>query len=538
MLQDVREFIDDHVDSLAPLQREARLAAWEASTRSSAASVAAATAAEARLRGLYANPVDAARVEGWLKVTALPPGPERRQLELLRKSYLENALHPDEIRLLVERERAIETEFVTYRGSVAGESVSSNRILEILGHSRDPGERLEAWEASKGIGPRVAEGLRDLVRQRNQVARRLGFRDHYAMALELQEIPEATLLSLAEALRARTEEPWRRMKTAMDRDVSRRLGLEPEALRPHHYDDPFVQEPPRAAGVGDRLDALLADHDPVALSARYFDGIGLPVEEVLARSDLYEREGKDQHAFCTDIDREGDVRILCNVRPDERWTGTMLHELGHAVYDLGFPARLPFLLRKPAHILTTEAVAQLFGRMTRDAGWLGTMLDLPPGEVSALEGPLREERSRAMLLFARWCLVMIHFERALYADPDRPDLNRTWWTLVSGLQGIHPPERVDGREDWATKIHLTVAPVYYHNYILGELLASQLERRIRGELLPAGGPPVEDPRIGHFLRQHVFAPGALPDWGALTLAATGSPLGPDAFLRDFAGSTT
>lgn len=536
MLPDVRNFIEDHVAALIPRQREARLAAWEASTRSSPATVEAATAAEARLRELYANPVDAARVEGWLREAAALPAPERRQLQLLRKGYLENALHPDEIRSLVEKERAIETEFVTYRGLVAGEPVSSNRILDILGHSRDPGERMEAWEASKGIGPRVAGGLRELVRHRNQVARRLGFRDHYAMALELQEIPEATLLSLAEALRDRTEEPWRRMKVAMDRDVAQRLGVRPADLRPHHYDDPFVQEPPRAAGVGDRLDALLAHHDPVALSARYFEGIGLPVEGVLARSDLYEREGKDQHAFCTDIDREGDVRILCNVRPDERWMGTMLHELGHAVYDLGLPPTLPFLLRKPAHILTTEAVAQFFGRMSRDPGWLGAMLELPEGEVAALEAPLREERSRAMLLFARWCLVMIHFERALYQDPDRPDLNHLWWSLVSELQGIRPPEGVESRDDWATKIHLTVAPVYYHNYILGELLASQLDHRIRGDLAAVGASPVGDPRIGSFLEDRVFAHGALLDWDALTRAATGAPLGPEAFLRDFAGS--
>ncbi|MCK7529636.1 MAG: hypothetical protein MZV63_00520 [Marinilabiliales bacterium] len=27
--------------------------------------------------------------------------------------------------------------------------------------------------------------------------------------------------------------------------------------------------------------------------------------------------------------------------------------------------------------------------------------------------------------------------------------------------------------DWATKIHVALYPCYYHNYLLGELLASQ-----------------------------------------------------------------
>jgi hypothetical protein len=30
---------------------------------------------------------------------------------------------------------------------------------------------------------------------------------------------------------------------------------------------------------------------------------------------------------------EGDVRVLANVRSDEYWADTMLHELGHATYS-------------------------------------------------------------------------------------------------------------------------------------------------------------------------------------------------------------
>ena len=53
----------------------------------------------------------------------------------------------------------------------------------------------------------------------------------------------------------------------------------------------------------------------------------------IRRSDLYEKPGKNPHAFCTDIDREGDVRVLCNIVPGREWLATMLHELGHGVYS-------------------------------------------------------------------------------------------------------------------------------------------------------------------------------------------------------------
>ena len=49
----------------------------------------------------------------------------------------------------------------------------------------------------------------------------------------------------------------------------------------------------------------------------------LPIDDVLARSDLYEKPKKSPHAFCTDIDREGDVRVLGNIVPNEYWMGTV-----------------------------------------------------------------------------------------------------------------------------------------------------------------------------------------------------------------------
>jgi peptidyl-dipeptidase A len=133
------------------------------------------------------------------------------------------------------------------------------------------------------------------------------------------------------------------------------------------------------------------------------------------------------------------------------------------------------------------------------------------------------------LVFARWCLVMVHFERALYAHPGR-DLAGTWWDLVESLQGVRRPE---GRTapDWASKIHLAVVPVYYQSYLLGELLASQLDQAVREH---AGG-FVGRPAAGTFLAERVFAPGATLPWRDLVAAATGRPLGPAAFLTGLDG---
>ena len=166
------------------------------------------------------------------------------------------------------------------------------------------------------------------------------------------------------------------------------------------------------------------------------------------------------------------MRVLCNVVPNERWMGTMLHEFGHAIYDLSIDRELPWVLRKPPHTSSTEAIAMLFGRLSKDPTWLGPVLGLPAPEAKDVAAAAAAAFSEGMLVFTRWVLVMSRFERALYRDPEQ-DLDALWWDLVERTQGVRKPA---GRKapDWAAKIHLAVAPVYYHAYLMGECIASQL----------------------------------------------------------------
>ncbi|NIV22342.1 MAG: peptidase M3A and M3B thimet/oligopeptidase F [Gemmatimonadetes bacterium] len=527
-----RVFIDATVSELKPLAVASALAEWEASTTGEPAAQREAAKCETELRLFLAS---RDRHERTVESLESNPGADpltRRQLRLLYLDQVENQLPRETIEDLVRRAKNIQAEFYTFRAELDGRPVTNNAILDVLREERKTPRRRAAWEASKGIGPRVAGPLLELVERRNEAARSLGYRDYYAMRLELQEIDEDELFRVFGELKDRTDRPFRDAKRDIDDRLAQRFEITPEELRPWHYDDPFFQEPPLVDELG--LGPKFEGRDLLKIARDFFANVGLPIDDVLARSDLYERDGKDQHAYCTNIDREGDVRILCNLKDDERWMGILLHELGHAAFEKGFPPSLPWLLRQPAHIATTEAVAMFMDRLIFDAGWLQRAAGI------SLEHPdqLQRDAFRAlrfeMLLMARWVLVMTTFERDLYADPRQPDLDDHWWDLVETLQLLPRPE---GRQapDWAAKIHLTAAPVYYHNYLLGELIASQLGAAIERRALAgrAADGYVDCPELGGFLRERWFAPGASIHWQELLESATGSPLTPEPFLNDF-----
>ncbi len=511
------EIVADLESRLRPLEVELAEAWWESNTRSSPEADLRRINAELARQELLADPDAFAAVRD--ARAAVDPTTDPlvvRQLDVLHDAFVPHQVPADLRRRIVELETAVESTFNNFRGSINGTRVDDNAIAEILRVSDDAAERQAAWEASKQIGFEVADRIRELARLRNEAARALGFRDHFALALATGELDEARLFeTLADVDRA-TGAGFTEWKRTVDSSLAARFGCAVADIRPWHFDDPFFQSPPAEGAVA--IDHFFVDADLEALTLRTYDGLGLDVRAVLERSDLYARDGKSQHAFCMDIDRDGDVRVLCNLEPGERWTETMLHEFGHAIYDRESESTLPWLVRGAAHALTTEGIAMLFGRLTRDPNWLRAVAGVDDDAVDEIAPALADARRAALLVFARWVLVMTNFERRLYADPD-DDLDTLWWDLVEQYQQVHRP---DGRHesDWAAKIHLATAPVYYQNYLYGELFASQLDATLATRTAGL----VDRTAAGQLLVRDVFAPGASLRWDALVTRATGEPL--------------
>jgi peptidyl-dipeptidase A len=512
-------------DRLAPLERDLHRALWAATTDARPETSAARQRAEEAWLAALGDPELFAEVQEAAVAAdgaAGAGGLARRALEQAGLDLLANQIPEGDRAKLIALQAKVELAFSTVRGRVGGRELANNELERILADSDDPAERRAAWEAGKQVGAVVADDVLALVELRNRVARERGYRDWFAFALATGDIDEAWLERMLDQVELATREPFLAVKAELDARLAARFGVAVDDLHPWHYGDLFFQRYDGDATAD--LGPLLEGSDTVALTVAAYDGMGLETRHLLARSDLHPRPGKDQHAFCLDVDRAGDIRVLANLAPGEEWLDVLLHEVGHAVYDDHIDRTLPWVLRRPPQGLVTEAVALMLGRLRRDPEFLVGVLGAEQAAARALAGPGRQVLRVGQLVFARWCLVVIRFERAMYADPGG-DLVATWWELVSSLQGLRrPPGRA--APDWASKIHLAVAPVYYQSYLLGELLAAQLDRAVRGH---AGG-FVGRPEAGAFLAERVFAPGATMAWRDLVTAATGSPLGPGAFL--------
>jgi peptidyl-dipeptidase A len=551
-------FILRFEERVAPTEKAVKEAWWNLATTGTEEAQAQLVRAGMEYNRFFEDGYE--KVRGWYEGRDELESPLlRRQVEVLYRTFAGRQGDEETLDRIEELEARANAIFGNHRGVVGGREVGENEIREILRFSDDGSLRREAWEASKTVGREVEETVRELARLRNRLAREAGYPDHFQRSLDLQEIDSGELDRIMSELESATDAPFGRLKADLDAKLEERFGV--GTVMPWHLSDPFFQSCKHdaaafphpasrrgsgsAAGASDgdvrsdeNLDAVsvadvdrfFRDKDLEALTRKTYDNMGLEVRDVLARSDLYERDGKNQHGFCLSVGREYpyDVRVLVNVRPDSYWMDTMLHEFGHAVYDKHINPKLPYFLRSVAHTSTTEAIALMMGSLVDDPTWLSTVAGVSEAELDEVREYLLWRDRADRLVFTRWALVMFHFEKALYEDPEREDLNSLWWNLVERFQLVNGPL---GRNepDWAAKIHVAVAPVYYHNYVLGHLTAAQLKHHLEERV--TGGPFFMSEVTGRYLLEALFGPGARNSWQDTVLGATGERLNPEYFVQ-------
>ncbi len=215
---------------------------------------------------------------------------------------------------------------------------------------------------------------------------------------------------------------------------------------------------------------------------------------------------------------------------------TQLHELGHAVYDKFIDYKnTPYILCDAAHTFTTEAIAMMFGRFASNPQWMQDMLHISEEEKLNIADACFSTLRLEQLVSSRRMQVMYRFEKSMYADPDQ-DLNTLRRNLVEHYQMMKRPEDRD-EPDRASKIHLACYPCYYHNYMLGELLASQFYSYIIEQVLHSQEYVFQSfyskPEVGSYLKEKIFGVGRMYHWNTMIEKATGEKLTAKYYAKQF-----
>ena len=533
--KELQSIIDNTVEKYEPLFKEANLAYWNGAISGKAEDFEAYSQANMKLTEILSDAQTFSKLKQIKESEKVSDPVLKRELEILYNMYLSKQADTTLLHAIIQKEMEIEQKYSGFRALYKGKSIDDNQVENILKTSLDSKELESVWKAHKQIGKVVSQDIIEVVKLRNKLAVSLGFRDFYDMSLTLGGASPEEVYELLDEVDSLTCDSFAQVKKEMDRIFAKKYSIKESELRPWHYQNRYFQEAPELYPVD--LDSYYTEADLCRITTDYYASIGIDINSMMKASDLYSKPGKNQHAFCTDIDRRGDVRVLCNLSNNERWMGTMLHEFGHAVYSKGHDENeeLPYLLRDAAAMFTTEAAAMLFERQSKNPQWMKHYIGISDQEAERISDACIKSARLKQLVFSRWVQVVSRFEKGMYADPDQ-DLNKLWWDLAEKYQLLKRPDNWDNA-DWASKIHIAIYPCYYHNYQLGELFASQMHHYIVNNVTKSADlrhdTYIGNKEVGQWINDNVFRPGMLYHWNDMIQRATGEKLSAKYYQEEF-----
>ncbi len=257
---------------------------------------------------------------------------------------------------------------------------------------------------------------------------------------------------------------------------------------------------------------------------------------------------KSAHPFTTSLHNH-DVRITTNYK--ERMDSSLfsvIHEAGHAVYELGIADELTQTLAgQGASMGIHESQSRFFENMIGRNGafWVPVyprLKELFPEQLSGIDretfvrainkiqpGPIRTEADE--LTYSLHVMVRYELEKMMIEDDfNVKDLPRLWTDKYEEYLGVKPENVAEGV---LQDIHWAQGSFgYFPSYALGSAFAAQMYRYIRkkvdfDELLRQGNIG----EIREILRQHIHRFGKLKDSRRLLQDMTGEDFNPRYYIE-------
>ena len=379
---------------------------------------------------------------------------------------------------------------------------------EVQAHSGPLIRWLASGQGAEPTPPRakIEERMLELMSARNRMAARLGFHDFGALVLDVDGTGAAWLDSLVDSLLESTEERYRLA-------VRRVAGAEC---------DPDVATLSRIAWQYEKkLKRLGAERkDPDHAIREVMGRIGLDVGR--RPITLVEREmprGFGGNGFPVRI--PGDFRIVINKAIGLPFY-YRLHEIGHGLHRTSTRVAPP-VLKGYEWCLGADSPAWAEGMAETVAGFsvVGPSQDEDGPSGSSGAGP--ETVDERAVVWLRVKIARALFERELYRNPEKT-VDDVWSSIVRRILGAARPEPGSMAIDslaWVTY------PVYEQNYFLADIVSWQVHEALRERF---GAGYATDPRVGGFLVERCWAPGASRGWRELLTRATGKDLDVDGYL--------
>ena len=504
---------DEFGEKLSKIQYDAELACWNFYTNSNEENLKIYTKSQEDYSNLFKDENFYSELKT-VQSAGLDDKHLSKQLKDLVKAFYNELESGNELKALRDKENEIASKYNAYVMTIDGKPVSKAEIMKILEKETNEDLRKKAYEANVKAGDVIAEDLVDLVKMRNDYARTKGYDNYFDYMIEdTYEISPDKLDKLLTGVYDKIKDKSFEYEKERQEHLAKSFGILPEDLMDYHFKYLPADNPEKAVN-----DYIKDREQVVELAKSTYKNMGYDVDNMGITLDLFPRKNKNTHGFAFCIEPGKDARILANLTNNTESLDTIMHELGHCVYDIGLDTHLPFIEQSPSSSAMTEAVAMMMGDLPKSENILtGT---IPEEVLKKFKDELKKDDAK----FVSRSLQIIEFEREMYKNPDQ-DLKALWKNMKQKY--LFRGDNTYVNNEWATVPHYLSHPGYYQNYFRAALYKAQLYNTLKDNI----GNITENPQTAEFLNKNLFRYGASLEDDELIERITGKPISEDDFCN-------
>ncbi|MEW6412805.1 MAG: M3 family metallopeptidase [Candidatus Zixiibacteriota bacterium] len=427
----------------------------------------------------------------------------QRRRDILFGAVLVGKVETD--RDISELRDSLEVVNINYRPEFEGAERTSGYLYSVF--RTDPGRtrRELAYRAWCSVGDELAEGLEQLLRMRDQRARRLGYNSYIALSFGANGIDMTNYRALLRQLDSLSAQPYL--------EIIKRIATDLNVDRPEIWDLSYSY-----GDITTQVDRFFPADSQMNYIQRSLEGVGFDLDKMPIYYDLVDRQGKSQFAFAFPIKPPHDVRVLASLYDGMYSTRMLFHEIGHAVHYTQIAQDNPLFINN-IQGAWSEAMAQTISALMDDKFWLAEYAHMPE---QLIDSYLKSKRAQD-IIYLRTTLVRLYFELEAYTNPNR-DINKLYWDLFEKYMML---PRHDDMKPWAAIFHYTTHPVYLQNYLYADIVAAQTIDFLKTNY----GSFVDNPMTSAFLIQNYYRFGGRYDWRELLKRGTDEEFNPAYFIK-------
>lgn len=431
---------------------------------------------------------------------------DKRRHDILYGSFLTGRVENEPT--IAELRDSLSRIDLSYRAQFEGEKHTANYLYQTYRTSRDRSRRELAYRAYVSVGEEIADGLAQLMRLRNQEARRLGYNNYLGLVFSQIDLSSTDYLALLRQLDTLSKVPYERVLEK----AKGRLNID----YPEIWDIAYSFN-----SINSRVDRFFPIDSQLVYIKNSLKAIGFNLEKLPIYYDLESRPDKSQFAYAFTIKAPYDMRVLANQSNGHYSTTVLMHEIGHTLHS-AFVRQDNDLFNRNFDGFTSEAMGQLLASMTTDPTWLAKYAHMPPDLIESFIESNREEE----IIYLRTTLHRLQFEYEAYQNPNR-DLNQLYWDLFEKYMMLPRHEEL---RPWASIIHYTTHPIYLQYYLYADMITAQALDYIDNNYEGL----VDRSTSGAYLMQNFYRFGSRYSWRSLVKRATDNELSPEYYLKRLA----